>query len=125
MPFPRVSTAVPRTNPEMIRPPEKQSSMAISSAIRMGSLTAMTFPRMAILAFLVTLAMTVMSRFTAGFMHQVGRVVLVAHDAIKAHLIGPGVLLMILIVENVGFFRSKWVLWGSRRPDLYFSSRRR
>ena len=53
-----------------MRPPEMQSSIAISSAIRMGSFTAMTFPRMAILALRVTLLITAASMFTAGFMHQ-------------------------------------------------------
>src|SRR5882724_7690414 len=53
--------------------------MAISSAIRTGSLMAMTFPRIAILAFLVTLAMTAASRFTQG------------------------VLLVIFVVQHVGF----------------------
>src|SRR5262249_39722486 len=34
-----------------------------------------------------------------GRLHApVGRVVLVGHDAVEAHLIGPGVLLMVLIV---------------------------
>ena len=70
MPPCRVSTAVPRTKPEMMRPPEMQSSMAISSAMRMGSLTAITLPRMAILVLRVTLAMTAASMLTAGFMHQ-------------------------------------------------------
>jgi hypothetical protein len=44
--------------------------MAISSAILMGSLMAMTFPKMAILALLVSFAMTAASRFTQGFIHQ-------------------------------------------------------
>ena len=44
--------------------------------------------------------------------------VLVAHDAIKAHLIGPGVLLMILIVENVGFFRVKMGVGEAETPRL-------
>ena len=39
--------------------------MAISSAILIGSLMAMTLPKIAILTFLVTFAMTAASRFTA------------------------------------------------------------
>jgi hypothetical protein len=33
--------------------------------------------------------------------------VLVAHDAVEAHLISPGVLLMVLIVEHMGFLGVK------------------
>src|SRR5262249_54061753 len=43
-----------------------------------------------------------------GRLHApVGGVVLVAHDAVKTHLIGQGVLLMILIVQNVRLLRVK------------------
>ena len=65
-----VSTAVPRTKPDMMRPPLMQSSIAISSAILTGSLTAITFPSMAIFARLVRWVITAASTFTDGFMHQ-------------------------------------------------------
>ena len=44
--------------------------MAISSAIRTGSFTPMTFPSMAILTRLVIFEMTAASRLTEGFMFQ-------------------------------------------------------
>ena len=36
MPYEKYSLPVPRTNPEIIRPPEMTSSIAISSATRIG-----------------------------------------------------------------------------------------
>ena len=30
---------------------------------------------------------------------------LIAHDSVKAHFVSPGVLVMVLVVEYVGFFR--------------------
>ena len=70
MPACNVSTAPPRTKPEMSRPLEKQSSIASSSAIRTGSLMGIMFPRMAILTRLVMRLMTAASRLAEGFMFQ-------------------------------------------------------
>ena len=66
----RVSVGLPRTKPEMRRPLEYRSSMAISSAILMGSLMGSMLPRMAIFTLLVILAMTAASRLAEGFMFQ-------------------------------------------------------
>jgi hypothetical protein len=44
--------------------------------------------------------------------------VLVAHDAVKAYLIGPGVLLVILIVEHMGFLRVKIGVGKAETPRL-------
>jgi hypothetical protein len=44
--------------------------------------------------------------------------VLVAHDAVEADLIGPGVLLVILIVEDVGFLRIKMGVGEAETPRL-------
>jgi len=37
-----------------------------------------------------------------GFHAPIGGVVLVGHDAVEAHLIGEGILLMVLDVQHVG-----------------------
>jgi len=51
--------------------------------------------------------------------------VLVAHDAVKAYLIGPGVLLVVLIVQNVGLLGIKIVLGKRDAPTHTFPGRRR
>jgi hypothetical protein len=45
-------------------------------------------------------------------------VVLVAHDAVKAYLIGPGILLVILIVEHMGLLRVKMGVGEAETPRL-------
>ena len=102
MPPCRVSTAVPRTKPEMMRPPEMQSSMAISSAMRTGSLTAMTLPRMGDLGVAGHLGDHRRVDVDGGLHAPVRGVVLVGHDAVEAVVIGPRVLLVVLVIEDVG-----------------------
>ncbi len=50
------------------------------------------------------------------FHAPVGRMVLIAHDAVKAHVIGQGVLLMILIVKHVGLFRIEVGIGKAQTP---------
>jgi hypothetical protein len=45
-------------------------------------------------------------------------VVLVAHNAVEAHLIGPGVLLVVLIVEHMGLLRVKMGVGEAETPRL-------
>jgi hypothetical protein len=47
--------------------------------------------------------------------------VLIAHDAVKADFIGQGVLLVILVVEHVGFRRIKIGVGKTQTPRLVLS----
>ena len=62
----------------------------------------MTLPRMAILALRVTLAITAASMLTAGFMHQYEAWCSLDMMPSNPVVIGPGVLLVVLVVEDVG-----------------------
>ena len=42
----------------------------------------------------------------------------VAHDTVKAHLIGEGVLLMGLIVQHVGLFRIEMAVEKAETPGV-------
>ena len=95
---------MPRTKPEMMRPPLMQSSMAISSAIFTGSLTAITFPSMAIFAFLVRWGDDSGVNVDGGLHAPVGAVVLVGHDAVEIDLVRQLVLVVVVGVEDVGLF---------------------
>ena len=66
-----VSTPVPRTIPEMTRPPEITSIIAISSASRTGfSWMGRMLPSSRILAFCVVRASTAAVRLHEAFMHD-------------------------------------------------------
>ena len=43
---------------------------------------------------------------------------LVGHDAVDAHFVGPSVLLVVLVVQNVSFKRIEIGVWEVQSPRL-------
>ena len=42
----------------------------------------------------------------------------VAHDPVEAHLVGPGVLIMVFVVEYVGLIRVKMGIGEAKTPRI-------